>query len=132
MQATPLDTNESHELEVIQTELKQAVRKCFFILESLLCGTVLAPRDLHRLCVLKRDIGIEERQLGLYISELQYLMNPGNTLPTWATLVVAKQPFPKPVKKNIKVCGADGAHEEPPLVRLLQTSRVEVRMKESF
>ena len=34
-------------------------------------------------------------------------------------LVLAKQPFPKPVKKNIKVCGSDGAHEEPTLVRLL-------------
>lgn len=34
-------------------------------------------------------------------------------------LVVAKQPFPKPIKKGTTVSGADGEHEEPTLVRFL-------------
>mmetsp|Transcript_7501 Transcript_7501/g.21340 ORF Transcript_7501/g.21340 Transcript_7501/m.21340 type:complete len:783 (+) Transcript_7501:97-2445(+) len=128
LQVSPLDKTEASNLESMQTRLKQAVRKCFYVLDSFLIGgTVLPPRSLNKLTVLRRDIGIEERQLGLLVSELQHFMNPSNALPTLAMLVVAKQPFPKPIKKGIKVCGADGAHEEPTLVRLLQNSRSVVK-----
>ena len=91
-------------------------------LEHLLNSTILPPDVLSDLIILQRKAGIEAQQVELYKSEFHHFqvgMHPNNQPPSYGLLVVAKQPFPKPVKQKIKVCGSDGPHEEPTLVRLL-------------
>ena len=93
-------------------------------LEHLLNSTILPPDVLSDLVILQRKAGIEAQQVELYKSEFHHFqssvgMHASAQPPSYGLLVVAKQPFPKPVKQKIKVCGSDGPHEEPTLVRLL-------------
>ena len=116
-----MDTAEYQALEALTSQLAKHLAELKAGLDYLLCNTLLHPRSLYSLTSLKRDVGIEEQQLRLYKGELVYLASPqSHSHPTFALLVVAKQPFPKPIKKNIKVCGADGNHEDPTLVKLLR------------
>lgn len=113
-------------LESMITNTENDLNRIRIRLDYLFDNSIIPPLTLNNLVSLKRQVGIETQQLWLYKSELKYYREGMNGSPPFGFLVLAKQPFPKPVKKNIKVCGADGAHEEPTLVRLLSFSGIKV------
>jgi STATa Immunoglobulin-like domain len=60
----------------------------------------------------------------IYVCVLAFPLTLTLPLNSFATLVVTKQPFPKPIKKNTKVSSAT---EEPTLVRMLVGAKADVR-----
>ncbi len=121
-----LDQAEIKDLEGLQKNIGVLIASCLNSLEHLISSTILPPRILHQVNVLKRDLEVDQRQLSLYSAELSFFARREGGIPQLSLLVVAKQPFPKPIKKGIKVTGADGTHEEPTLVRLLRSAKTDV------
>ena len=76
LRINPLDERETRELETLQSTLSREMESSKNRLETFLSTSLLPPRVLHRLVLLKRDILIEEQQLALYITELQHCVRP--------------------------------------------------------
>jgi hypothetical protein len=100
--------------------LQECLTKC----NALLHKSILLPGTIQEALSFERDIRLEKLQLELYVQELDKLKSRAIDAHCVAKLVIAKQPFPKPIKKKTPVSGADGEREEPTLVKLLTGSKV--------
>ena len=103
---------------------KHDIKHCLNECSKLLRTSLLPPATIHEAVCLERDLKLELKQLELYEEELEKLKKRSPEAHCLAYLAIAKQPFPKPIKKGTTVSGADGEHEEPTLVRLLTASKV--------
>lgn len=105
---------------IARSYLQECLTKC----NALLQKSILLPGTIQEALSLERDIRLEKMQLDLYVLELEKLKTRSPDAHCVAKLVIAKQPFPKPIKKKTPVSGADGEREEPTLVKLLTGSKV--------
>ena len=103
---------------------RKTITNCLAACSKLLRSSILLPVTIQEAFCLERDLQLELKQLELYEEELRLLQKQSPKARCLAQLVIAKQPFPKPIKKGTIVSGADGDHEEPTLVRLITASKV--------
>ena len=119
-----LSKPDAQALAKLHDKAKHDIKHCLNECSKLLRTSLLPPATIHEAVCLERDLKLELKQLQLYEEELEKLKKRSPEAHCLACLVIAKQPFPKPIKKGTTVSGADGEHEEPTLVRLLTASKV--------
>jgi len=111
-------------LEGMHKTARHDITNCLRETSNLLRSFILLPVTIQEAVCLERDLRLELKQLDLYQEELEKMKKKAADMHCLACLVIAKQPFPKPIKKGTTVSGADGEHEEPTLVRLITASKV--------
>ena len=111
-------------LAAMHANARQNITECLNDCTKLLHSSILLPVTIQEATCLERDLKLELEQLELYEKELELLQKQSPDAYCLARLVIAKQPFPKPIKKGTIVSGADGDQEEPTLVKLITASKV--------
>ena len=93
--------NDSMKLVAMHSKARSYISDCLNKCSSLLRSSILMPFTIQEANCLERDLRLELEQLELYELELDHLKKRSTDVHCIAKLVIAKQPFPKPIKKGL-------------------------------
>jgi len=101
---------------------REMVATCFSYkdqLENIMCTRILSPQCIFLLMSLEHDLNVILEKLSLYQQELHYYCsyNQHSKPKCFCSLVILKQPFPKPIKHNTRTLNVET--EDPVIVELI-------------
>jgi len=124
----PVQQSDFEQLDIDQ---KKMIAECYTFkehLENIVATNILAPQYIFLVLSLDHELSVLLKKLTLYQEELHYYCsyNPQTSQPRcFCSLVILKQPFPKPIKHNTRAQNIET--EEPVIVELISAPKASCR-----